>query len=217
MLGDDQLEAAKEMEAARRCTDAILTVTDAVSCNVNANCGCDCSCGCWAADVGGCSQTSTSTLLQVQSQRGKLCHSSWGRWCEVSECKTRRRVEEHHGKSLPRCRPKSAPPQDGSQLWMRTGGLSRHSQVHQEWIQEQKGALYMKDLEASSSHQTETECGTVTNGLGELYRLKWHECQYSNYRASKSLANHGASMVFFICFCKHQQEVALIYFKLNQK
>lgn len=82
-------------------TNAILTVTDAVSCNVNANCCCNCSSGCWAAHVGGCCQTSASTPLQVQSQRGKLCHSSWGRWCEVSECQAKRRVEEHHGKSHP--------------------------------------------------------------------------------------------------------------------
>lgn len=97
-------------------TDAVLTLTDAVSCNVNSNSCCNCSCGCWAADVGGCSQTSTSTLLQVQSQRGKLCHSSGGKWCElrVVWCE-----EESGGASRevsPHSRPKSASPLDRLQL-----------------------------------------------------------------------------------------------------
>lgn len=74
-------------------------------------------------------------------------------------------------------------------------------QTTKESIGPQRGAL---NPEASGSDQTETDGGTVANGLGELHKLKWHECQYGHYQASKSLVNHGGPMVSFLCPCKHQ-------------
>lgn len=98
--------------------------------------------GAEAADVGGCSQTSTSTLLQPQSQRGKRCNSSGGRGCEVGKCKARWRVEEHHGKSR-----HSAGP---NQLRCRMDhdfqcALVVPLQPTLQSIQQQSGALYLKD------------------------------------------------------------------------